>query len=108
MLSVEQALLAALAMALIIFFCRAIPFLLFSKRKAPAALGFVERFMPPVAMTVLAVVSYAAIDWKAPPHGLPELAAGVFVALVHIWRRNALLSIFGGTALYMVLRSISG
>ncbi|MFA6504720.1 MAG: AzlD domain-containing protein [Treponemataceae bacterium] len=105
MLSVETAFIAVLVMAFIILSCRAAPFLLFARRKAPAALSFVEKYMPPVAMTVLAVSSYASLNWAARPHGLPETAAGVFVVLAHLWKRNALLSIFGGTAFYMLLRS---
>lgn len=106
MLSVENALIAVAAMAAIILACRAIPFLLFANRKAPAALAFVEKYMPPVAMTVLAASSYASLKWAERPHGLPELAAGLFVVLAHLWKRNSLLSIFGGTALYMVLKHL--
>ena len=65
-----------------------------------------EKYMPPVAMTVLAVSSYASINWAARSHGLPELTAGLFVALAHLWKRNALISIFGGTAFYMGIRII--
>ena len=36
-------------------------------------------------------------------HGLPELIAILFTALVHKWRNNTLLSIAGGTILYMIL-----
>lgn len=103
MLSVEAAFVVVLVMAAVILACRAIPFVLFSKGKAPAALSFIEKYMPPVAMTVLAASSYASLDWTARPHGLPELAAGLFVVLAHLWKRNALISIFGGTAFYMVL-----
>ena len=37
------------------------------------------------------------------PHGIPELIAVVVVAVLHVWRRNNLLSIGVGTVLYMVL-----
>jgi branched-subunit amino acid transport protein AzlD len=108
MLSLESALLAVAVMAAVILGCRAAPFLLFANRKAPGALAFVEKYMPPVAMTVLAVSSYASLNWTEAPHGLPELAAGFFVVLAHLWKRNALLSIFGGTAFYMALMRFLG
>ena len=38
-----------------------------------------------------------------PPHGFPEFISVGIVALLHIWKRNNLLSIGGGTLLYMVL-----
>jgi branched-subunit amino acid transport protein AzlD len=84
MLSVESALVAVAVMAAVILACRAIPFLLFANRKAPAALAFVEKYMPPVAMTVLAVSSYASLNWTETPHGVPELAAGLFVVVAHL------------------------
>lgn len=106
MLGLEAALTAVFVMAAIIMSCRAVPFLLFSGRKPPAALRFIERFMPPVAMTVLVVSSFASIEWMERPYGLPELAAGALVVLAHLWRRNALISIFGGTGFYLVLRAL--
>jgi branched-subunit amino acid transport protein AzlD len=57
-------------------------------------------------MTVLAVSSYTGLDWKTGTGGLSELIAGVCVALLHLWKRNALLSILGGTVLYMLLSGL--
>jgi len=34
---------------------------------------------------------------------LPTLLAGVTAVLLHVWKGNDLLSIFGATGLYMVL-----
>ena len=36
-------------------------------------------------------------------HGLPELIAIVFIVALHKWKKNTLLSIAGGTILYMIL-----
>jgi branched-subunit amino acid transport protein AzlD len=106
MLSMRDALIAAGIMAAIIAFCRALPFLFFAGRKPPAFLSFVEVYMPAIAMTVLAVSSYTSLKWTAAPHGIPELLAGAGVVVLHIWKRNALLSILGGTLLYMLLSGI--
>ena len=38
-----------------------------------------------------------------PTHGLPELIAAAAVVGLHCWKKNTLLSIAAGTALYMVL-----
>ncbi|RHO87948.1 hypothetical protein DW049_07045 [Ruminococcus sp. AF41-9] len=43
------------------------------------------------------------MDLATAPHGLPELIACVAVVLLHLWKRNTLLSIIAGTAVYMVL-----
>ncbi len=37
------------------------------------------------------------------PYGIPELLGCTAVALLHIWKRNSLLSIGVGTAVYMLL-----
>lgn len=106
MLSVAEALVAAAAMMLIIVFCRALPFLFFAGRKPPAFLSFVEVYMPAIAMTVLAMSSYTSIDWTAPAVGAASAVAGAAVVALHLWKRNALLSILGGTLLYMLLNSL--
>jgi branched-subunit amino acid transport protein AzlD len=106
MLGMTEALLAAAVMALIILACRALPFLFFAGRKPPAWLGFVEAYMPAIAMTVLAVSSYTSIDWAAPARGPISAIAGLAVVILHLWKRNALISIVGGTVLYLALSGI--
>jgi branched-subunit amino acid transport protein AzlD len=69
----------------------------------------VEKVAPPVAMTVLAFNALASplIPAISARHGPPVLTAiGTLVAalvtgLLHLWKRNALLSILCGTALYI-------
>ena len=108
MLSVSQAFAASLAMAAVILFCRSLPFLFFSGKKTPRFLSFVEKYMPALAMTVLAFSPYASLDWGKAPRGLPELLAGLMVVALHLWKRNPLLSILGGTGIYMILGRLSG
>ena len=122
MTSANEALLLVLAMGAAILFCRAFPFLFFrgkdiggqngssdakSLRKA-AFLKFVEKTVPPVAMTVLAFNALGGAFRYNIEAGLLVLAAAAFTALVHIWKRNPLISIFGGTAVYMLLQRVVG
>ena len=65
-----------------------------------------EKTVPPVAMTVLALNSIAVPIKGNLLEGIPILAASALTVLVHLWKRNPLLSIFGGTALYMILERI--
>jgi branched-subunit amino acid transport protein AzlD len=94
---------AFLAMAAVTLFCRAAPFLFFMKRRPPAVVDYLQKYIPPMIMTVLVLGSYKGISFARAPYGLPELAAGLVVAALHLWKRNTLLSIFAGTALYMIL-----
>ena len=117
MVSIQFALILTAAMGAVIFFCRVFPFLVFRSNgtegnpRLAAFLGFVERAAPPAAMTVLAFNALASpikdgFFRRAPLECVPILAAAAFTALVHLWKRNALLSIFGGAALYMVLDKV--
>ncbi|MDH7484289.1 MAG: AzlD domain-containing protein [Spirochaetales bacterium] len=90
-------------MTLVTFFTRAVPFIFFSRKRPPAMLDYLQRYIPPVVMTVLVFASYKDIDFAHAPFGLPAAAAGVLTALLHLWKRNVLVSIAGGTALYMAL-----
>jgi branched-subunit amino acid transport protein AzlD len=56
-------------------------------------------------MAILVVYSLKDIPW-AETGGLPHIAALTLAVLLHAWKKNALLSIFGSTALFMVLRSL--
>ncbi|MDR2021254.1 MAG: AzlD domain-containing protein [Treponema sp.] len=69
-------------------------------------LALVEKTAPPAAMTVLAFNAVSAPIKEDLSRALPVLAASAFTAAVHLWKRNALLSILGGTAFYMVLERV--
>jgi len=109
----EAALLTAI-MAAVIFFCRSCAFLFFrggnpgggadeSGGKTAAFLDFVEKTVPPLAMTVLTFNALAVPIHENFRQGIPVLVAAAFTVIVHLWRRNPLISIFGGTAVYMAL-----
>lgn len=106
MLTIERALVAVAAFSLVILATRAFPFLLFSRREPPAFLRFIERFIPSAVMAILIVYCLKDIDWLSWPSGVRELAGIGLVAALHAWKKNAMLSIFGGTAFYMILLSV--
>ncbi len=94
---------AILAMAAVTILCRAAPFAFFIKRRPPAIVDYLQKYIPPMIMTVLVLGSYKGISFRATPDWVPGIVAGLAVAVLHLWRRNTLLSILGGTALYMLL-----
>lgn len=106
MTSLSHALIATILMALVTLATRAFPFLLFSRRDPPAVIKFVEKYIPPMVMAVLIVYCLKDISWTVLPSGLREITALVVVGTLHIWKKNAMLSIFGGTAFYMILLRI--
>ena len=78
---------------------RWLPFWLFP----PAVVAYRGKVLPPAMMGLLVVYCLRSISWLSAPHGAPELIAIAAVAGLHLWKRNVLLSIAGGTVLYMVL-----
>lgn len=80
---------------------RFLPFLIFSgKRQTPPVISYLGKVLPYAVMGMLVV--YCLKDMTA-PFGIPELLGCAAVALLHIWKRSTLLSIGGGTAVYMLL-----
>ena len=83
---------------------RFLPFLIFpAGRPTPKYIRYLGRVLPPAVMGLLVVYCLRNIQFSAPPHGAAEILSVAAVALLHCWRGNVLLSIAGGTALYMVL-----
>jgi branched-subunit amino acid transport protein AzlD len=118
--TVTGALIMICAMGAVVFFSRAIPFLFFSGNKISQSKGtklfleFIERIAPPAAMTVLAfnALGPSLINFvKGLASGefagsLAVIIAAALTAAIHIWKRNSLISIFGGTAIYMILQRV--
>jgi len=96
-------LIAIAVMAFVTAITRFFPFLFFRNRELPPLVLYVQKYTPPVIMTVLVIYCLYGVTWARPPHGIPEMAGIFTVAGLHIWKRNPLISIFGGTILYMVL-----
>ena len=90
--------------ALVIAATRFLPFLIFGeKRKTPPVIEYLGTVLPCAIMGMLVVYSLKDISFLRSPYGLPELIACCVVAALHVWKRNSLLSIGGGTVCYMLL-----
>ena len=83
---------------------RAIPFIVFPEgKKIPKAVEYLGKVLPPAVIGMLVVYCFKSVNPLSFPFGIPELIAGIVVVLLHVWKRNNLLSIGVGTILYMVL-----
>ena len=82
---------------------RFLPFLIFPEGKEPPAVITYLGTVLPYAVIGLLVV-YCLKDVPGSGHyGIPELIAILFIVALHKWKKSTLLSIGGGTVLYMVL-----
>ena len=90
-------------MAAVTFLIRAFPFMLFGRaQRPPEMVLYLGRVISPAAIAMLVVYCVKEVSVAEFPFGLPELIAGAVVVGLHVWRKNPLLSICSGTAVYMV------
>ena len=90
--------------ALVTMALRFLPFIIFrGDRETPAYIAYLGKVLPFAIMGMLVVFCLKGVSLTAAPYGLPEFLACGAVAALHVWKRNTLLSIAGGTALYMIL-----
>lgn len=107
-LSINQALVATLLSAAVILAERAFPFLLFSKHEPPKIIRFIEKYIPPMVMSALFIYCLKDMDFTLPGGAgyVPYIAGIAVTLLTYIWKHNPLVSIFGGTGIYMILTRI--
>ena len=90
--------------ALVTIALRFLPFIIFSgSKQTPPFVSYLGRVLPYAIMGMLVVYCLRSTNLAAAPHGAPELIACAAVAALHLWKRNTLVSIVGGTACYMLL-----
>ena len=80
------------------------PFLIFGKGKqTPPLITYLGKVLPFAIMGMLVVCCMKDVSFLSAPFGIPELLGCAIVALLHIWKRNTLLSIGVGTVSYMLM-----
>lgn len=83
---------------------RYLPFLIFPPGKpTPRYVQYLGRALPPAVFGLLVVYCLKNISLFSGSHGLPEAIAIALVIALHLWKRQILLSIAGGTVCYMLL-----
>ena len=103
-LNAIQTLIILLAITVGTVITRFLPPILFPHGKPlPKFLQELCTLLPPAMMGLLVVYCLKSVTPTAFPYGAPEAIAIAVTALLHGWKRNVLLSIAGGTAVYMLL-----
>ena len=104
MLSTGAAIAAIAVMAIVTFLTRVLPFLLFDRGESPPKLVlYLGRVLTPAIIAMLIVYCLRGVSFSTPGGWVPQLLCVAVVVALHLWKHNNLLSIFGGTVLYMVL-----
>ena len=95
---------AIAVMAAVTFLTRALPFLLFGRgNRVPRVVIYLGRYLPPAVIAMLIVYCLRGVSFASAAGWAPSLIAAAAVVVLHLWKKNNLLSILGGTVLYMVL-----
>lgn len=84
---------------------RFLPFILFSKG-TPLSIKYLGNVLPYSVMAMLVVYCLRNTEITAAPYGMREVIAVATVIGLHKWKHNSILSIVGGTAVYMILNHI--
>ncbi|MBO5408634.1 MAG: AzlD domain-containing protein [Clostridia bacterium] len=103
-LPTHQALLIILVSAIATFLTRALPFFLFPPhKKTPTFILYLGKVLPFATIGMLLVYCLKDVSILTWSYGLPEAISLLAITAVHLWKRNILLSVGGGTLLYMFL-----
>jgi len=90
--------------ALVTAALRFLPFWIFrDSRKTPPLISYLGQVLPFAIMGMLVVYCLKDISFTGAPFGIPEIIGCAVVTVLHIWKRNTLLSIGAGTVCYMLL-----
>ena len=100
-----HAVLLIAASALVTALIRFAPFLVFrgGRETLRAWILRLGKLLPCAVMSMLVVYCLRNMNFAGASHALPEIIAAAVVVLLHVWRRNTLLSIVAGTVVYMLL-----
>ena len=97
-------LLAAVAVsAAVTWALRALPFTALAPLRASAAVGYLSARMPLGVKVILLAYTQRTLPLADPGRALPDILALAVTVGLHLWRRNAVLSILGGTAIHVAL-----
>lgn len=91
-------------MTLVTMLTRFLPFwLLGGGKETPPVISYLGKVLPYAIMGMLVVYCLKGVSFLFAPYGLPEILGVAAVVGLHVWKRNTLLSIAGGTVFYMIL-----
>lgn len=83
---------------------RFLPFLVFPPGKeTPKFVHYLGKVLPPAVFGMLVVYCLKNVSLFSANHAMPEIISIALVTVLHLWKRQMLISIAGGTICYMLL-----
>ena len=103
-LTVEQEIITVAMVVLGTLLTRFLPFIIYPANKpTPKYIQYLGKVLPFSVIGMLVVYCLKGVSIVSSPYGLPEFISIGGIIILHKWKKNMLLSIGGGTILYMVL-----
>ena len=103
-MSVTQQIITIAMVVLATMLTRFLPFIVFpSGKPTPKYIQYLGKVLPAAVFGLLVIYCLKNVDIMTGSHGLPELISIAVVIGLHLWKRNMLISIAGGTVCYMLL-----
>lgn len=100
----NQIILTLLIIAFGTLLTRFIPFIVFPPHKQPPKfISYLSKTLPAAVISLLVVYAFKDTIVVAFPYGLPEIFATIFLVLIHIFKRNTMITIASSTIFYMIL-----
>ena len=83
---------------------RALPFFIFKEgQETPRFIQYLGKYLPGAVFAMLVVYCLKGVSLTSAPFGIPEMVGIGATVLLHLWKRQMLISIAGGTIVYMFL-----
>ena len=103
-MTTTQQLITILMISLGTMSMRFLPFLIFPAGKpTPKYIQYLGRVLPGAVFGMLVVYCLKNVSVTSFPFGIPELIGIAVTAVLHLWKKQMILSMGAGTVVYMLL-----
>ena len=103
-MTLKQQLITILMLSLGTMAMRFLPFIIFPAGKpTPKYISYLGRVLPGAIFAMLVVYCLKNVSFVSSPFGAPEIISIIVVVVLHLWKKQMILSMAGGTVVYMLL-----
>ena len=104
MIGISDSLMIIGVVAICSFLTRALPIIIFKNTAVlPKKIVYLGNVLPMAIMLCLIVYCVRNTSFLTYPYGLSQILSILCVVALHLWKRNNMISIIGGTIFYMFL-----
>ncbi|PTI69420.1 branched-chain amino acid transporter permease [Mammaliicoccus vitulinus] len=104
-MSVSNQIITIIIIVIATMITRFLPFLVFKNKEMPDYILYLGDALPPALFGMLVIYSLKDINFLSSNHAIPEMIAIIVIVIIHIWKRNMIVSMVLGTATYIFLNS---